>query len=406
MGRAPQVKGWCPDVFAPMQAKDGLLVRVRSPLRGFDAYGLRDLAVLAQRFGNGCIELTNRGNVQLRGFAAERLAEAQDFARDAELVESDPALEKRRIVMVSPLAGLDPAEHPRTMAVAQAVADFIRDEPCMAGLHPKFSVAVEGGGVVPCGVLAAELSLWADVSAWRVVCSHQMSAPLNEAEALRAMALLLERVAMDADLARPSRVVEAFCACFPDLGWKNIPAQSSGSMLVGALPRGMWGVGVVLGRMQGDALARVAGAMMAHGMQGERVRVTPFRGMVMPQKLAEVLSHEPWLIMQADDPRLRVKACIGALGCAHAGDETRDIALGMAPLVPEGRLLHVSGCVKGCAHPRVADVTLVTHGEDHYDVVLNGRARDEAMARKVVPSAVCDVLAQIWKEDTLHDDIS
>jgi precorrin-3B synthase len=47
----------------------------------------------------------------------------------------------------------------------------------------------------------------------------------------------------------------------------------------------------------------------------------------------------------------------------------------LASLVGEHAFLHVSGCAKGCAHPRAAPVTLV--GRDGlYDLVLGGTASD------------------------------
>src|SRR3712207_8609164 len=49
--------------------------------------------------------------------------------------------------------------------------------------------------------------------------------------------------------------------------------------------------------------------------------------------------------------------------CAGASTPTRDDAGGLAeaarPLVAAGGTLHVSGCAKGCAHPRPAALTLV-----------------------------------------------
>ena len=50
-----------------------------------------------------------------------------------------------------------------------------------------------------------------------------------------------------------------------------------------------------------------------------------------------------------------------------------------ADLLAQGVTLHVSGCVKACAHPAAADLTLV--GRDgRYDVVLDGTTRDKPVA--------------------------
>jgi precorrin-3B synthase len=51
----------------------------------------------------------------------------------------------------------------------------------------------------------------------------------------------------------------------------------------------------------------------------------------------------------------------------------------LAPLIGEHAFLHVSGCAKGCAHPRPAPVTLVAR-DGLYDLVRNGRPGDAPVA--------------------------
>jgi len=41
--------------------------------------------------------------------------------------------------------------------------------------------------------------------------------------------------------------------------------------------------------------------------------------------------------------------------------------------MPDGAVLHVSGCAKGCAHPGVAPLTLTAQA-DGFDLVRRGRA--------------------------------
>lgn len=62
--------GWCPSVLRPMPLEDGLMVRIRVPGGVLSAAQADGLAGLAERFGAGFIELTNRANLQLRGLDA------------------------------------------------------------------------------------------------------------------------------------------------------------------------------------------------------------------------------------------------------------------------------------------------------------------------------------------------
>src|SRR5690606_21380903 len=80
-------------------------------------------------------------------------------------------------------------------------------------------------------------------------------------------------------------------------------------------------------------------------------------------------------IIHAQDPRRRISACIGSLGCASGHIPARSIAERLAPLLDEHTHLHISGCAKGCAHPRRAALTLVGR-PDGYGLVIDGTAGD------------------------------
>ena len=87
---------------------------------------------------------------------------------------------------------------------------------------------------------------------------------------------------------------------------------------------------------------------------------------LIPIALLSVLAQPEAAVMTAH-------ACPGAPRCASASLATRALALKLADRVP-GRL-HVSGCEKGCAHPRPAEVTLVGRN-GRFDLVRQGRAGD------------------------------
>ncbi len=99
------------------------------------------------------------------------------------------------------------------------------------------------------------------------------------------------------------------------------------------------------------------------------LRITPWR-MVLVEGAAQ-MPDLPDLITAPDDPLLRVIACTGAPGCAQALGPTRPLARALAPHLTG--ILHVSGCAKGCAHPRPAPLTLTAtpHG---YTLIRNGTA--------------------------------
>jgi precorrin-3B synthase len=72
-----QRRGACPGLSAPMATGDGLLVRF-SPIGTIplDAFGA--ICDAAKRYGNGIIEITARGNIQVRGLSAASAPEFSD----------------------------------------------------------------------------------------------------------------------------------------------------------------------------------------------------------------------------------------------------------------------------------------------------------------------------------------
>ena len=122
-------------------------------------------------------------------------------------------------------------------------------------------------------------------------------------------------------------------------------------------------VGFEFGQLTADTLAALANSP---------IRVTPWRMILME---GQGLPSLPGLITIPSDPRLNVTACTGAPGCPQALQPTRDLARRLAPQVPHGQHLHVSGCAKGCAHPAPCALTL-TATKQGFTLTRNGRAGD------------------------------
>lgn len=104
------------------------------------------------------------------------------------------------------------------------------------------------------------------------------------------------------------------------------------------------------------------------------LRLTPWRMLLVEG--ARDIAPLPGVILDATDPRLQVRVCTGAPGCLQALSSTRELARDLAPHVPEGQVLHVSGCAKGCAHPGPAPLVLTATACDTFDLIHHGKASD------------------------------
>ena len=376
-------RGWCPSLFEPMASGDGLLLRIKPRDARLDAAPARLLADAARRHGNGAIELTNRGNLQFRGFTASSAAAFAEGAIAAGLADADRLAEKRN-VLVSPLAGADPGCAPDTLAVAAALRAALADDRGLDWLPGKFGFVVDGGGALGLHAVRGDVALRAAGAGWRVEAGG--SAANCDAGQAPGLALRLAHAALAHDPPlRPARDLAHGARLFRAAGLRCGPVPPPSATVpiaVGPLPGGAFGVGAPPGRLDAATLSILAGLSEQCG--DGILRITPWRSILLaglrPGDEAVLRDALPDALLDPADPRLRVASCIGAPGCARAARPAPADAARLGALLPRdrgnGTVLHVSGCAKGCGHPGPAPLTLVGRG-DGYDLVWNGRAGDE-----------------------------
>jgi sulfite reductase beta subunit-like hemoprotein len=158
-------------------------------------------------------------------------------------------------------------------------------------------------------------------------------------------------------------------------------AKNSSSLNEDARPPSAFvGVALPFGRMSADAFSSLADN--AIGLGAREFRLTSWRAILIPaptldaaRKLAARLPTSEF-ILRPEDPRRRVVACVGAPACLRGTTDVRTDATRVAAFVPDSATVHVSGCAKGCAHPRAAAATLVGRN-GLYDLVSHGAPWDE-----------------------------
>lgn len=373
------VMGWCPGALRPMMSGDGLVVRVR-PLGGrLTQAQAAGIAAAAQAHGNGLIDLSARGNVQLRGVTeATHLTLIADL-RALGLIDDSAQAEARRNVLVTPFA--DAA----TDDLAAALGAALQDAPDLPG---KFGFAVDSGTAPVMQDIAADIRLERAANGGLILrCDGAArGARVSETEA-PAKAVALAQWFVDAGGVTDGRgrmaalirrgVLPEGALAGTVLPAKAIAAPGPGPGLgPGLVAQGAM-VGFAFGQMQAATLAALA-------TLGD-LRVTPWRMLLVEH--AGQMPDLPDLIVTPDDPLRRVVACTGKPGCLQAHHAVRHIARSLAPQVPQGRVLHVSGCAKGCAHPGRADATLVATPQG-FDLVLGGCAQDAPEVKSLSETAI------------------
>ncbi|TIP04922.1 MAG: precorrin-3B synthase [Mesorhizobium sp.] len=147
-------RGACPALSEPMQTGDGLLVRLNPVTGGLAPNLLIRLGESALRHGNGIMEVTARGSLQIRGLSAES---ARMLA--AEVDALGIAMRTGMPVETGPLAGIDPQEIADPRPVAERLRAAIEEAGLTGRLGPKVSVVVDGGGQLGMDAVGADVRL-------------------------------------------------------------------------------------------------------------------------------------------------------------------------------------------------------------------------------------------------------
>lgn len=388
-------RGWCPSTLKPMETGDGLLVRLHPSGGVLTPPQLVRIAELARVHGNGLIEISARGNMQLRGITAGTHPALVAALLGELLVEEHDGDGPQRLTLVSPLAGADSGELIDAAALASTVETAARMIP---GLPAKILVVVDGGGAISLDAFDCDLRIVAIAGRAIALClpGGDWRGPVATADAPAIVAAVLRRFAGH-HIASPDTIRR-----LRDLGPSALMALSELPTTTAPPPRpaparaGLFALGddrfaaiaaLPFGRCDAATLAGLGEAAAASG--AKRLRLSPWRGIAclgLTNAAARnwlAAADRLGLIRQNDDPRLSVQACAGRPACLRAEtDAMADAALlaeAARPLLAGGLSLHVSACVKSCAKPGASGLTLVGR-EGRYGVVLDGTARDPALA--------------------------
>jgi precorrin-3B synthase len=359
-----------------MLSGDGLVVRIRPRGGRLSQDQVAAIAELAAKHGNGLIDLSARANLQLRGVTARSYDALMAGLQKLGLLDVSAEAEARRNIMVTPF--WRDGDGAQDIAQGLSLALGWLDAPDVPG---KFGFAVDTGEVPVLGAASADIRIERGDDG--LICRADgaaAGAKVTLATAVKTAIRLAHwfvesggapdgRGRMAAHLAAGAVLPAEFKAVSAQrgVGFKPRPGLHDLGLLVG----------LEFGQIGAETLAQVAklGA----------VRVTPWR-MLLIEGL-NIAPDLPGLIARGDDPLLRVVACTGAPACPQGLQPTRGLARALAPHVPAGALLHVSGCAKGCAMPKATALTLVGQSEG-FGFVLKGLAADAPLRNGLTAAAL------------------
>jgi precorrin-3B synthase len=372
-----------------MATGDGLLARLTPAGSTIALDAFAGLCAAARTRGNGIVEITSRGSIQVRGLSA---VSAPLFSTDvASLgIEASDGIP----VLTDPLAGLTDADIFDAHALAASLRKALAAAPFASRLSAKVSVAIDSGAALHLDALTADIRMRAvdDRHLYISLAGDAATAtPLGTVPSDRAVECavrLFESLAVTSPQARMREAIQgaglnAFKSAVAGL-FIDMPAPAA---RLAADPIGIHrlssghnaiGVGLPFGHSDSETLLQLIAAARQIGASG--LRTSPGRALLFvglsPDATRELATEASTLgfIVDPADPRRKIVACAGAPICASGEIAARALAPAIADaarLLPDGEIIHISGCAKGCAHPAPASVTVL--GRDgRCDVLVDG----------------------------------
>jgi precorrin-3B synthase len=392
---------FCPGVLHAVQAKDGLLLRIRIPGGLIEANQLRTIADLSRSFADGTIEITSRANLQLRAIRNQDFSHIVEGISSAGLLPS-PQHDRVRNIVTSPIAGLDGEELMDPRPLIHELDRQLRAEPIFANLHPKFSFAIHGGprrfsrdlddisleAVDSNSIPHFHLSIGGASSGFVIKRADAVTCMLAAAKMCIELALESNtHVRAKAILTIPGargHIIDALSHMltpFPD----SPPTRIVNQALIGIHPtteesRVSIIPSVPLGRLTAQQAYSLVDA--ASEWKGD-LRFAPWRGIVLgsiPKSAADKIVGQLrsiGLSCEGRDGFQGIAACAGITGCDASLADVRRDAASLAQRFsghagPSGWTVNVSGCDKQCGRRHGATADLVA-GLSGYTLNIAGR---------------------------------
>ena len=351
----------CPGALTVHQAADGALVRVRLPGGMIAAHQLEALAHAAAGLGSCTLELTARGNVQLRGLTAtDAVAE---IIANAGLLPS-ATHERVRNIVASPLSGRVGGRGDVRDWVDK-LDNAIQAEPELAALPGRFWFGIDDGrgdvsglgADVGVHLLEDSVALLLAGRDTGVRLEPEIAVPIMVSVA-KTFARIREKAWRIAELADTTALLETLTvSAAPGGTWPPVTRAPVG-WIHQVDDRVTLGAAVPLGVLS----ARVAEYLAATGAP---LVITPWRSVLvcdLDEGAADVALRvlaPMGLVFDENSPWLSVSACTGSPGCEHSAADVRADAARAAGTASDTHR-HFVGCERACGSPPAGEVLVAT----------------------------------------------
>lgn len=427
-------------LFNVSPVENALMLRLRVPGCRLTGQQARAIAQIADQWGPGTLDITTRGNIQIRKIEPRNMLSVLTHLADAGLTSKGAGADNVRNITASPTSGFDPAEIIDVMPYAMALHHHILNNRQLYDLPRKFNVSFDNGGAVSVAVDTNDIGFvpvlitgdprFADGVYFRVllagITGHQHFARdagiLVKADDAVTLAVAMIKVFI-ANGDRTNRKKARLIYLLEKWGTPKFleetqkllsfsllfsPPEKHPAKLV-KLPHGhvgvyrdksgnnYAGVAVPVGRLTHTQLTGLAELSEKFG-SGD-IRLTVWQNIIVPgiteDKLSKFLKNLSSIGLSCQQSAVAggVVACTGNTGCKFAGANTKDTAMAtIAHLQKRIQLdrplnIHFTGCPNSCAQHYVGDIGLMgvplSTGEGFNITLGGGMDQAQGLGREI-----------------------
>lgn len=416
-------------LFYVAPAQNSFMLRLRIPGCRLGSAQAEAIAEITERWGSGMVDVTTRGNFQIREIQAKNIISVLTRLYDAGLTSKGSGADNIRNITASPTSGFDANELIDVMPFALSLHHFILNDRSLYGLPRKFNVSFDNGGAISVAVDTNDIGFVPIVVAenseipagvyFRVllagITGHQHFARdagiLVKADDAVTLAVAMIKVFIangdrtNRKRARLVYLIEKWgvpkfldetqkLLSFPLLyapaekfaaNTFKVPHGHVGVYRQAQQGLNYAGIAVPVGRLSAKQLRGIAHLAAKYGQAD--LRLTVWQNIVVPHiadadvaKFTKELSALA-LSCQGSAVAGGVVACTGNTGCKYAGANTKDTALAVIDYLNKRLVLdqpvniHFTGCANSCAQHYIGDIGLmgvpISAGEG-FNIALGG----------------------------------
>ena len=377
-----EANGWCPSTHVPLMSGDGLLVRIKPAFGRLTSHQAQKLALLSKRHGNGLIDITNRGNLQIRGIEEANYSIVFENLQDSGIAAPNKALDGLNL-MLSPFT----ARLSLGWRCAEALYNITNEFP---PLPPKFGFTIDCESSRYLQDASTDIRIETDRTGRLLIrfdgCNqgYLSSEETFQSDILRALRWFADLQNKNSFYSRMHQLITN--SAVPKIFITTLPCKNTRPLYPG-LKKNCQVIAVPFGQMTAEQLLEIADETLEIIFSINRCLIISSTAKVSQQ-----------FITSKDDLRYNVTACAGMPACKSASIPAKQIASTICEnqAILVGKSYHISGCDKGCAKPTNSDICIIGKNGS-YNMLENGCAWDKPSFISLSEKALIDELINLQK---------